>query len=153
MSAYSGSSLPLLIPFSRKTDGRAQLLRRRQFSFQFFRQGWLQLVVCYSDGISLRFQREFHLYVIFLRTQNDPNRWIVVGPAFLVIKHVQVEIHLARILRFELADLQLDRNQTLQKTVVEEQIDKVFLRPSHHPVLPADEVEPIPIYKKSLQTY
>ena len=49
---------------------------------------------------------------------------ILVGQAHKVVQRVQVEMHFARILWLEVARLQLNRHQTVQAPMEEQQVDE-----------------------------
>ena len=54
----------------------------------------------------------------------------------LVVEQVEVEIHLARELRLEGADLEIEGDERLEEAVIEEQINEILLLAQREAVLP-----------------
>src|SRR2546430_6058777 len=84
------------------------------------------MVFRHANGVGLRLEREFHHDVVLLRTQDDTDGWVVAVPTLLFIEQVQIEVHLAGILRLERTNLQLHCHQRLKKTVIEQQLKMSF---------------------------
>lgn len=129
--------------FGGQADGLPQLCGARQFALQVLRQGWQQLVFGHTDRVGFALEGKLHFHIVFLGAEDDADRGIVVWRPLVGIEQIEVEVHLAGVLRLELADFQFDRHQALEEAMVEEQIDEVLLRSSHHPILAADEAEAI----------
>jgi hypothetical protein len=78
---------------------------------------------------------------VLFGTENEADRRILIrqGPMFASI--VQVEIHLSGIGVRELADLQIDNNETAQTPIEEQQVDAVPFRAYAEPPLARNECE------------
>lgn len=72
-------------------------------------------------------QSELRDGFIVVGAENQSDALGVVAAAELVVDGVEVERHLARELRLELADLQVDDDESAQLVVVEEQIEEELL--------------------------
>jgi len=59
----------------------------------------------------------------------------------LVIQHGQVELHFPHILRLKLPDLEIDRHQAAQGTVVKQQVDHELAVPDIQALLAANEAK------------
>jgi len=98
----------------------------------------LQFIAYHAYGVSFCAQAVFLLDVIFPDAEDDTDGGLITGAAFLVVKKVQVKIHLARIFGFERPDLQLEGDQGFEEAVIEKQIDEVRLFPQGQTVRAAD---------------
>jgi len=58
-----------------------------------------------------------------------------VTPRLLRVQCLQIELHLALVLRLKVARLQLDGHQRAQAAVVQQQVDEVGLPANLQPVL------------------
>ena len=68
---------------------------------------------------------------------------LVIRAAFVVVEHVQVEIHLPGELRLEWADLEIECYEGLEEAVIKQKIDEILLAANLDAVLAADEAEAV----------
>ena len=73
--------------------------------------------------------------------ENETDTRLIVGMAQHVIDSREVEVHLARVLRFELAHLQIDHDEASELQVVKEQIELEILSSDFKRNLAPDEGE------------
>jgi hypothetical protein len=64
--------------------------------------------------------------------------------AQFVVHDTQIEVHLAGVLGFELAGLEINDDKTAQGQVIEQQVDVEILLANRDVVLPANEGEAFP---------
>ena len=114
-----------------------------EFAFEFDGQSGLQFVLGDADWVGLAFERVLDFDVAFFGAQDDTDRRAVVGTTLLVVEQVQVEVHLAGVLRLELANFEIERNECFEEPMIEQQIDEVFFRAQDHAVLAADKAESV----------
>ena len=81
----------------------------------------------------------FHNRPILLLADDDANRWVLMWELLLVVKHIEVEFHLALVLRLKLAHFELNGHQSLHTAAVEQQIDELFMPIDLEPILIAYE--------------
>ena len=115
----------------------------REFAFEFLRQSRLQLVFGHADGIGFALERKLHFEVVLFRTQDDADGRVVVIGSFLLIEHVEVEVHLAGVFWLEWPRFQFKSNQRLEKAMIEQQIDEILLVAQGQAMLPSHEAEAI----------
>ena len=101
------------------------------------------MIFCHTDRIGFALQCELYFQVVFLRTQDDTDRRVVVFGSLFLIEHVEIEIHLAGIFRLEWPRFQFKGNQRLEKAVIEQQIDEILLVAQRQTMLPPHETEAI----------
>jgi len=83
----------------------------------------------------------------------DADGGLVVGAALFVVEEVQVEIHLARELRLEGADLEIEGDKDLEEAVIEEEIDEILFFAKGDAVLAPDEAKAVAEFEQeALQT-
>lgn len=83
----------------------------------------------FNDNLGLRF------------AENQPDAWLVAGVLERVIDRRQVEVHLACVLRSELAALQVDDHEASKFEVIEEKIEPIVLALNLNWILASDERE------------
>lgn len=67
-------------------------------------------------------QRELGDRLVTAGAEDDPDRFLVVAVAKLLVHRVEVQVHLADVLGLERADLQVDHHEPPQGVMVEEQV-------------------------------
>ena len=96
-----------------------------------------------ADRIGLGLQGKLDFNIVLLGAENDPDRGRVVRRALLLVEEVQVEVHLAGVLRLEGADLEVEGDEGLQEPVVEKRVDEILLAADGEPMLPPNEAEAV----------
>ena len=76
-------------------------------------------------------------------TQDDPQRLLLVRLALVAFEPSQVEFHLPFVGRIKFADLQIDRHQPAQLTMVEQQIEIIVTVVNLHPLLSRNKTEAV----------
>lgn len=121
----------------------SELFGGGEFAFEVCGQFRLELVSGDADGVGLCSQGILDLHVVLLGAEDDADGGLVARDAFLVVEQVQVEIHLARELRLEGADLEIEGDERLEEAVVKEEVDEILLFPESNAMLPADEAKAV----------
>ncbi len=124
------------------------MLRRGQSAFQLARQLGLQGVSSDADRVGFGAEGILDLHVVFFGAEDDADGGLVARSAFGVVEEVQVEVHFARELRLEGAELQLEGHQCLEEAMVEEQVDEILLLSEHEPMLSSDKAEAVAEFQK-----
>ncbi len=114
-----------------------------EFAFEFTGELRLQLVGGDADGIGLGAQRVFDFHIVLFGAEDDADGLLVVRATLLVVEQVEVEIHLARELRLEGADFEVERHKGLEEAVIEEEVDEILLFPKGDAVLATDEAKAV----------
>src|SRR5262245_29070624 len=76
--------------------------------------------------------------------QDDAERRVLGGLALVPIEPPQVQLHLPRVGRLEVADLELDGDQPLHRPMKEQQVEVVVVAVERDALLPLDEREARP---------
>lgn len=91
----------------------------------FFRNN--QLILGHTDRLGHTFQRQFHIHVVFLGTEDDANGGILAFATLQTVKQRQLIVHLSGIFGDELAYFQVDGDKATQPPVEEEHINATLL--------------------------
>jgi len=83
----------------------------------------------------------FDGFPLFARAKNDGERRLFVRLSIMPVEPAQIELHLARIGRLELTELELDDDQAAQLSMEEEQVDVVVVAVERDALLPLHEGE------------
>ena len=119
-----------------------------EFAFEINWQFRLQLVGGDADGICLGAQGVFDFHVVLLGAEDDADGRLVAGGAFFVVQKIQIEIHLARELRLEGADFEIECDERLEEAVVKEEVDEILLFPKRDAMLATDETKAVAEFEK-----
>jgi len=84
-------------------------------------------------------QSVFYSGVVFVRAENEPQRRLVTGSAFLPVVIIDVELKLAEIAVRELADLKIEQDVAFQDDVIKHEIDVEVIALERESLLPGDE--------------
>jgi len=117
------------------------LLRAGQLSPERFGQCFYDPVGGYADGLAGWHESVFDNSPVFLLTQDNADSGVLPLLAHLFVENAQVELHLADILRLELADLELDGDEALESAVEKQQIDEILPALDLQAELAADKSE------------
>lgn len=76
---------------------------------------------------------------LLARAEDDPQRRLFRGLALVLVEPTQVQPPLRRVGRFEVTELQLDRDQSLHAALEEQQVEVVVVAVQRDPLLTLDE--------------
>ena len=125
--------LPVILAACQTLAGEAD--RIMQFLLRQFGQ-----VLGDTDSTVVRPQ-ERDVFVRVVRTQDQSEERFFAGLHAMLREPAQVQFHLPFVGGLELSQLEINRHQTPQAAMVEQQVEVVVLVVDGDPFLPGDEVE------------
>ena len=118
-----------------------QAHRLVEFAFQFLPRQRIGPVAGHMDSALLKLKQR-DVFLAFARAKDHAQRCDLVRLASIPLEPAQIELHLAFIGRFELAELQLNRDQAAEFAVIEQQVEVVIAVVDLHPLLAGHEAAP-----------
>ena len=105
-------------------------LKRLDFSSDGSLQLFLgndELIIGHANRFGNALECQFHIKMIFLRTENDANRLVFSFLTFNAVEQRKIVVHFTCIFRNELPDFQINGNKAAQSSMEEEHIHATFL--------------------------
>ncbi len=114
----------------------------RLVQFLFQQCSWRQFSQVLGDSDSAFVQpQQFDVFFGFVGTQDQTDRRFFAGMDIMFLQPPEIELHLTFVGRLKLAQLQINRDQTPQPTMVEQQIEVIVLVVDCDSLLSSDEGE------------
>jgi hypothetical protein len=99
------------------------------------------LVARGEDLLVVLRQGDLRHRVVPLGAEHDADRLRLVLRALEAVEEVHVHLHLAEVLVRELAQLEIDEDETAEQAVVEDEVDIEVIALESHALLPCNEAE------------
>lgn len=111
------------------------------------------LVLGYADRLVHPAECVFGDDVVAVLTEDQADGWAVVGMTQLVVHYTQIEVHLASVLGFEGAGLQVDHHEAAELQVIEQQVDVEVAFADVQVKLTADEREALTKFEQERSSW